>query len=154
MEPCRFDMGCWRPLCPYGHSGRRAARWAALWRYLEEEKASSRSTSRSVSEHCNDDLPVPQVMEELLEKFENIPQERISELTQITVLVPFQEETDEVIKLFPALYPAERISQRTAEQIVDASARSKLWKSQRPLRRGASRSVPSYILRICWCLKS
>ena len=23
MDPCRFDMGCWRPLCPF----RRAARW-------------------------------------------------------------------------------------------------------------------------------
>ena len=57
MEPCRYDMGCWRPLCPYGHSGRRAATWAALWRFLadmEDEassRSSSRSTSRSVSEH-------------------------------------------------------------------------------------------------------
>ena len=29
MASCRFGDGCWRPLCPYGHSGpRRAARWA------------------------------------------------------------------------------------------------------------------------------
>ena len=59
-------------------------------------------------------------MEEL-EKFGNIPQERISERTQITVPVPFQEETGEVINLFPALHSVERISQRAAEQIVDAS---------------------------------
>ena len=91
-----------------------------MWRYLEEEeeassKSSSRSTSRSVSEHSNDDLPVPQVTEELLPNsrtfpqeyisestqtvdmqvpqiFGTIPQERISERTQITVPVPFQEE--------------------------------------------------------------
>ena len=39
MEPCRYDMGCWRPLCPYGHSGRRAVRWAALWSFfaMQEE---------------------------------------------------------------------------------------------------------------------
>ena len=35
---------------------------------------------------------------------------------QITVPVPFQEETVEVIKHFPA----ERISERTIEQVVDA----------------------------------
>ena len=34
MEPCRFGGGCWRPPSPYGHSGRRAARWAALWTFL------------------------------------------------------------------------------------------------------------------------
>ena len=29
MEPCRFDMACWRPLCPSRHSGAsREARWA------------------------------------------------------------------------------------------------------------------------------
>ena len=63
-------------------------------------RSSSRSTSRTVSKHSNDDLPVPQVVKKLLEKFENIPQERISEHTQnidvpvpqITVPVPFQEE--------------------------------------------------------------
>ena len=39
METCRFDTGCWRPLCPYGHSGRgRAARWAALWSLLAKQE--------------------------------------------------------------------------------------------------------------------
>ena len=57
------------------------------------------------------DVPVPETR--------TFPQERISERTQITVPVSFQEDTDEVIKLFPALYPTERISQRAAEQIVD-----------------------------------
>ena len=39
--PCRYDMGCWRPLCTFRHSGpSRAARWAAVWGLLakmEEE---------------------------------------------------------------------------------------------------------------------
>ena len=40
LEPCRFGTGCWRPLCPYGHSGRsRAARWAALWTLLASQEA-------------------------------------------------------------------------------------------------------------------
>ena len=59
---------------------------------------------RSVSEHSNDDLPVPQVMEEILEKFENIPQERISERTQtVDMLVPQILGT----------IPQEHISERT-----------------------------------------
>ena len=54
--------------------------------------------------------------------------ERIGEQTvdmpvpQITVPVPIQEGVVKVIKLFPAFYPAERISERTVDQIVDASA--------------------------------
>ena len=84
-------MGCWRPLCPFRHSGRRAARWIAVWRLLEkqEEELHERIVEQNV------DMPVP----------------------QITVPVPFQEEIVEVIKLFAA----ERISERTIEQVVDAS---------------------------------
>ena len=74
-------IGCWRPLCFHGHSGRRVARWAALADMEDEasSRSSSRSTSRIVSDHRNDDLPVPQVMEEILEVCENIHQEPISE---------------------------------------------------------------------------
>ena len=90
MEPCRFDVGCWRPLCP--HSGRRAARWTAVWRLLEEQEEELHE--RIVEQ--NVDVPVPQII----------------------VPVPLQEETDEVIKLFPA----ERVPERTVEQIVDMPA--------------------------------
>ena len=93
MEPCRFDMGCWSPICPFRHSGRRAARWIAVWRLLEEEEEEEEeeySPERIVEQ--NVDVPVP----------------------QITVPVPFQEEIVKVIKSFPA----ERISERTIEQIV------------------------------------
>ena len=39
MEPCRFDMACWRPLCPFSHSGpSRAARWAAVWSFLADQE--------------------------------------------------------------------------------------------------------------------
>ena len=32
MAPCRFDEGCWRPLCPCRHSGKgRAAMWTRVW---------------------------------------------------------------------------------------------------------------------------
>ena len=165
-----------------GAEQRDGLRCGGIWRMEEEasSKSSSRSTSRSVSEHSNDDLPVPQVMEELLEKFENIPQERtskrtqtvdmpvpetrtflqerISERTQITVPVPFQEETDEVIKLFPALYPAERTSQRAAEQIVDSACTSDPGAncgSRKDHSAGSlRRSVPSYKLRMCQCPRS
>ena len=32
MAPCRFDDGCWRPLCPYRHRGKdRAGMWTRVW---------------------------------------------------------------------------------------------------------------------------
>ena len=114
MEPCRFDMGCWRPLCLFRHSGRRATRWIAVWRLLaeqEEEFSPERIGEQTV------DVQVPQIAAR------DMHQERISEhtqnidvpVTQIIVPVPFQEEIIEVIKPFQA----ERISERTVEQIVD-----------------------------------
>ena len=91
MEPCRFDMRCWRPLCPFRHSVRRAARWIAVWRLPgeQEDELHERIVEQNV------DMPVP----------------------EITVPVPFQKEIVEVVKFFPA----ERISERTIEQVVDAS---------------------------------
>ena len=42
MEPCRYDVECWRPLCPFRHSGRaRAARWAAVWALLAQHEQSA-----------------------------------------------------------------------------------------------------------------
>ena len=108
MEPCRYDMACWRPLCPFRHSGRRAARWIAVWRLLEkqEEELHERIVEQNV------DMPVP----------------------QITVPVPFQEETVEVIKLFPA----DRISERIVEQIVDASVPQILEKNVEVVKAGSA----------------
>ena len=50
-------MGCWRPLCPFRHSGRRAARWIAVWRLLEkqEDELHERIVEQNV------DMPVPQI---------------------------------------------------------------------------------------------
>ena len=67
MEPCRYDMGCWRPLCPYGHSWRRAVRWAALWSFLamqEEGDENLEEIKERVHEHIVEqtvDVPVPQI---------------------------------------------------------------------------------------------
>ena len=52
---CRFDDDCWRPLCPYRHSGRgRAAMWARVWLTLAaaetERLASQESTWRQEPE--------------------------------------------------------------------------------------------------------
>ena len=62
MEPCRFGTGCWRPLCPFGHSGRgRAARWTALWSLLAKQEAEDEVI---LEEHISErtqivDIPVP-----------------------------------------------------------------------------------------------
>ena len=64
-EPCRFGE-CWRPLCPFRHSGAsRAARWAAgglCWPHT------SASTSRAY-------VPVPQIAAKIPEVVETIPKE-------------------------------------------------------------------------------
>ena len=85
MEPCRFDTGCWRPVCPYGHSGRgRAARWAALWSLLAKQEVEDdlevvkvipvEAGSERFAEQ-NAGVPVPPVVVEV----EIIPKEHISE---------------------------------------------------------------------------
>ena len=36
-EPCRFADNCWRPLCPFTHTGNgRSKKWAAIWNLLAE----------------------------------------------------------------------------------------------------------------------
>ena len=89
MEPCRFGTGCWRPLCPFGHSGRgRAARWAALWSLLAKQEAEDdlelvkvirvvAGSERFVEQ--NADVPVSPVVAEV----EVIPEEHISERMQL-----------------------------------------------------------------------
>ena len=97
MEPCRYDMGCWRPLCPYRHSGRRASRWAALWSHLTEE------------EDQIVDVPVPQIMEDAAEI---IPKAHISERKFIEAFdVPAPQIQEEIVEVsqFP---PQERTSER------------------------------------------
>ena len=117
-----------------GHSGRRAARWAS-------SKSSSKSTSRSVSEHSNDDLPVPQVMEELLKKFELSPGAHLGAHTDrryacaadfgdISPGAHLGAHTDHRARslsrgnckgdqALSSALPAERISERSVDQIVD-----------------------------------
>ena len=104
-EPCRYDMGCWRPLCPYGHSGRsRAARWAALWSLLAEQEAQV------------EDVPVPQIVEDavtIISK-EHIS-ERIIEQVHDVPVPQIQEHFLEVTEITPR----RRISERTVGQIDD-----------------------------------
>ena len=66
MEPCRFDMGFLAPIVPVQAQWARPCRpLAALWSFLAMQE-----------EDQIVDLPVPQVMEEILEWLENIPTER------------------------------------------------------------------------------
>ena len=91
-EPCRFDTGCWRPLCPHGHSGHgRAARWAALWSLLAKQEEDdvevvkvipAEDGSERVMEQ-NADVPVQPVVAVV----EITPEEHISERAQIVEIV-------------------------------------------------------------------
>ena len=38
-------MACWRPLCPFRHSGRRAGRWLAVWRLLASLEEADAATA-------------------------------------------------------------------------------------------------------------
>ena len=86
MEPCRYDMGCWRPLCPFRHSGRaRAARWAVVWALIAQQEQSA-------------ELPVPLVVEEILEVAEHIHQERIFLVTdRMTRPVPSLQQSQSLL---------------------------------------------------------
>ena len=111
MEPCRFDMGCWRPLCPYGHSWRRAARWAALWSFLAMEEDAN-IHERIVEQTAS--VSVPQINEEIVESVQTIPrvipQERIWCIFEA-------EEYREVVKVTPPELGSEHI----VEKIDDLS---------------------------------
>ena len=163
MEPCRYDMGCWRPLCPYRHSGRRAARWAALWSLLAEQEAQivdvpvpqivEDAVTIIPKEHISErnfveDVPVPQIQEQILEVANVIPPERISErIIEQVHDVPVPQIQEQILEVANVI-PPERISERIIEQVHDQCLRSrnKFWKSRRSLRRGASRSVSSNAL--------
>ena len=106
MEPCRYDMGCWRPLCPYGHSGRgRAARWAALWSLLAKQEVeddlevvkvipAEDGSERFMEQDV--DVPVPPVVAVV----EITPEEHISGRTQIVdVPVPPDQLGDQACRL-------------------------------------------------------
>ena len=86
-EPCRTGGGCWRPLCPFRHSGdSRAARCAAVWALLA---AHDRIDEQIV------DVPVPQMLAEL------VSQERVQQRTaeQNGDAPQFLEETVEMPKI-------------------------------------------------------
>ena len=107
-EPCRFDTGCWRPLC-----------WAALWSLLakQEEEEDDLEVVKVIpaedgSEHFveqNADVPVPSVVAVV----EITPEEHISERTQI-VDIPVPQMLEEL---------QERILERV-DQIVDVQCLS------------------------------
>ena len=144
-----FGTCCWRPLCPYGHSGRgRAARWAALWSLLAEQEAQfvdvpvpqiqeqilefaeispQRRIPECIVEHTRD-VPVPQIREQFVEVVRNIPQERISErIAELTVDVPTPQILEEIVEAISA--PHERVQQRTVEQINDAMKKEEMaWR--------------------------
>ena len=67
LEPCRFDIACWRPPCPFRHTGAgRAARWAAVWTLLTgQNRPSMCQCQRSNSQN-------------LLVKLDLLSQERIT----------------------------------------------------------------------------
>ena len=65
MDACRDGSGCWRPLCPYGHSGGRAARWAALRHFLatQEEAGENLEEIKVISEERTPEDTVEQTVE-------------------------------------------------------------------------------------------
>ena len=104
MESCRYGISSWRPFRPYVHacSRTRARRWAETWLFLAEMK-----------DRQNVDVPLPDVVEEILEVVEITPRERISKRLPeqaVDVPVPTNESHDVV-----HITPHERISERMQE---------------------------------------
>ena len=93
VAQCRFDDGCWRPLCPYRHSGRgRAAMWARVWLTLAAGETEQLA---------------PQGMEEPAMRQETV--EEMGEMREIVVVSDAVE----------SIFPRERVQQRTPEQTED-----------------------------------
>ena len=64
MAPCRFGEVCWRPLCPYRHSGKgRAARWAAVWVLLAGQEEELVEVVKDISEECFSERIVEKTVE-------------------------------------------------------------------------------------------
>ena len=116
MEPCRFDMGCWRPLCPYGHSGRgRAARWAALWSLLaKQEEEDDFGVVKAI--------PAEDGSERFVEQDADVSVPPVAAVVEITLEEHISERTQIVDISVPQLLEEfqERILERV-EQIVDVS---------------------------------
>ena len=82
VAQCRFDVGCWRPLCPYRHSGRgRAAMWARVPRGREarEGEKETRETGvvadgvEGVSVEAETLFPLERVQQLTAEQIGNVP---------------------------------------------------------------------------------
>ena len=108
VAQCRFDDGCWRPLCPYRHSGRgRAAMWARVWLTLAaveterlapqgvEEAAMKQETVEGMGE-----MPEIIVVSDTVDGISH--RERVQQRTveQIEDVLQFREETVDVVTLF------------------------------------------------------
>ena len=120
VAQCRFDDGCWRPLCPYRHSGRgQAAMWVRVWLTLAA-LAPQESTRRQEPE-CEAEVPEIFVVSDAVDGTS-------VDLDDEGVDVP--EETAELVKLVSQ----ERVQQRTAEMPVDLV---KLVSQERVQRRTA-----------------
>ena len=141
MEPCRYDMECWRPLCPYGHSGRPSCPMgstpgallggaggpdrgcaSAADRGVTWSRSFPRSTSRSGSSSRT--CPFP--------RFRN-------KLWKSRMSFPRSASRSVLLNRF-TMYQCLR-------------SRNKFWKSRRSPRRGASRSVSSNTLVMYPCLR-
>ena len=77
------------------------------------ERVSERSEERVVA------MPVPQIMEEIVEVIQLVRQERILErIVEEIIDVPVPQVMEEITE-FVKLLPQERVQNRTVEQIVD-----------------------------------
>jgi len=104
-------MACWRPLCPFRHSGAsRAAKWAAVWTLLARQEGQEESLEviKVIPEPIvkqTVDVPVPQIIAPV--SFEQ------------TVDVPVPQTLEEVVKAVKSV-PQERIPAKICEQIAGA----------------------------------
>ena len=108
MEPCRYDMGCWRQ---------------ELHERIVEQNVDVPVPQITVpvpikEEIVEVDLPVPQIQEQIMEVAEVIRQGRTFEHT---VGVPVPQILEEIVEVVKAvkIVPQERISARICGQIVD-----------------------------------
>ena len=131
VSPCRYGAGCWRPLCPYRHSGGgRAAMWARVWKTIvAAEEVKDISVEKTVEgpqlpfiDKVNETPHVflPQVRREIVEVIQPVLVERIKggvadQMVDIR-MPPVVEEIAAVVREKVKFVPQERVQQRTVER--------------------------------------
>ena len=122
VAQCRFNDGCWRPLCPYRHSGwGRAAVWLTLAAVETERLTPQGMEEPAIKQETVEgmgEMPEIIVVSDAVAGIS--PHEGVQQRTpeQIEDVPQFREETVDAV----TLVPCKRVQQPTVEETVEVGS--------------------------------